>query len=93
MTRRMGASAARKFKLHPKGGSNQFHGSLFFPTHQPNFNAYQPYNGYGNKVLRDENKFQQFGGSIGGPIWKDKIFVFFTYETVTQPNSNITGNR
>ena len=29
------------------------------------------------KVL---NKFRSFGGSIGGPIWKDKLFFFFTYE-------------
>ena len=36
-------------------------------------------------MLRDTNFFDQFGGSVGGPIWKNKIFVFFNYETVRSP--------
>jgi hypothetical protein len=87
-----GRFSGAQIQITSKGGSNQFHGSLFFTTHQPNLNAFQPYNGFGNEVLRDENHFQQFGGSIGGPIWKNKIFAFFAYETVREPNSNITGN-
>jgi hypothetical protein len=79
-------------EITSKSGTNNFHGSLFFTAHQPNLNAFQPYNGFGNAVLRDDNKFNQFGGSIGGPIWKNKVFFFFNYETVRQPNSNIPGN-
>ena len=30
---------------------------------------------------RDENRFNQYGGSLGGPIWKNKIFAFFAWET------------
>ena len=30
---------------------------------------------------RDENRFNQYGGSLGGPIWKNKVFAFFNYET------------
>jgi hypothetical protein len=30
---------------------------------------------------RDENRFNQYGGSLGGPIWKNKIFAFFNWET------------
>jgi hypothetical protein len=88
----LGRFSGAQIQITSKGGSNQFHGSAFFATHQPNLNAFQPYNGYGNQVVRDENHFQQFGGSIGGPIWKNKIFAFFAYETVRQPHSNITGN-
>ncbi|HEX3821799.1 MAG TPA: TonB-dependent receptor [Candidatus Sulfotelmatobacter sp.] len=87
-----GRFSGAQIQITSKGGSNQFHGSLFFTTHQPNLNAFQPYNGFSNKVLRDENHFEQFGGSVGGPIWKNKIFAFFAYETVREPNSNITGN-
>jgi hypothetical protein len=86
-----GRFSGAQIQITSKGGSNQFHGSLFFTTHQPNLNAFQPYNG-GNKNLRDENHFEQFGGSIGGPIWKNKIFAFFNYETVREPNSIITGS-
>ncbi len=87
-----GRFAGAQLKITSKSGTNNFHGSLFFTAHQPNLNAYQPYNGYGNPTLRDDNQFNQFGGSIGGPIWKNKIFFFFNYETVREPNSNLTGN-
>src|SRR5580700_3028552 len=40
----------------------------------------------------DANKFEQFGGSVGGPIRKNKLFAFFNYETVRQPTSNVQGN-
>jgi hypothetical protein len=31
-------------------------------------------------LLRDSDRYNQFGGSVGGPIWKSKIFAFFAYE-------------
>src|SRR5579871_2788197 len=87
-----GRFSGAQVQITSKSGSNQFHGSLFFTAHQPNLNAYQPYNGYKNAVVRDDNKYNQFGGSLGGPIWKNKVFFFFNYETVREPNSNLTGN-
>ncbi|MBV8630226.1 MAG: carboxypeptidase regulatory-like domain-containing protein [Silvibacterium sp.] len=35
-------------------------------------------------LLRDEDRYNQWGGSIGGPIWKDKFFAFFAYEKQAQ---------
>jgi Carboxypeptidase regulatory-like domain len=35
-------------------------------------------------LLRDEDRYNQLGGSIGGPIWKDKVFAFFAYEGQSQ---------
>lgn len=32
-------------------------------------------------VNRDESRFNQYGGSLGGPFWKNKLFWFFNYET------------
>ncbi len=86
-----GRFSGAQLQITSKSGTNDFHGSLFFTTHQPNLNAYQRYNG-GNSVTRDNNKFNQLGGSVGGPIWKNKVFFFFNYETVRQPNSDIIGN-
>jgi Carboxypeptidase regulatory-like domain len=86
-----GRFSGAQLQVTSKSGTNDFHGSLFFTTHQPNLNAYQRYNG-GNSPTRDNSKFNQFGGSIGGPIWKNKIFAFFNYETVRQPNSDQQGN-
>jgi Carboxypeptidase regulatory-like domain len=35
-------------------------------------------------LLRDENRYNQPGGSIGGPIWRNKIFAFFNYESQSE---------
>ena len=35
-------------------------------------------------LLRDEDRYNQWGGSIGGPIWKNKVFAFFNYEGHSQ---------
>jgi len=35
-------------------------------------------------LLRDEDRYNQYGGSIGGPLWKDRIFAFFAYEGQSQ---------
>ena len=35
-------------------------------------------------LLRDEDRYNQLGGSIGAPIWKNKIFAFFAYEGQSQ---------
>src|SRR6267378_4185694 len=87
-----GRFSGAQIQVTSKSGTNQFHGSLFFDAHRPGLNAFQRFNGSGNSVLKDENRFNQFGGSVGGPIWKNKIFFFFAYETVRNPNSSSTGN-
>ncbi|WP_263366739.1 carboxypeptidase regulatory-like domain-containing protein [Edaphobacter bradus] len=70
-----------------KSGTNQLHGSLFFALHRPGLNAYQRFTGVG-KPIKDTARFNQYGGSIGGPILKNRIFAFFAYETT--PNSSTT---
>ena len=87
-----GRFSGAQLKITSKSGTNDFHGSLFFFTHQPNLNAYQPFFGAGTHSVRDNSKFNQFGGSVGGPIWKNKIFAFFAYETVRQPTTNQIGS-
>jgi len=72
-----------------KSGTDKYHGSLFVTAHRPGLNAYQRFNGQGNKVLRDNNFFTQLGGSVGGPIWKNKIFAFFAYETTRSPQAQV----
>ncbi|MGO4515410.1 carboxypeptidase regulatory-like domain-containing protein [Terriglobus sp. 2YAB30_2] len=86
-----GHNSGGQVQVVSKAGSNSWHGSGFFKFHRPGLNAYQRYNGPGTKTLRDSNKFNQFGGSVGGPIWKDKLFFFFSYETLRN-NSISFGN-
>ncbi|HXC49101.1 MAG TPA: TonB-dependent receptor [Candidatus Sulfotelmatobacter sp.] len=87
-----GRFSGTQIQIISKSGTNDIHGSLFLTTHQPGLNAYQRFNGSGNKPTKDANKFEQFGGSVGGPIWKNKIFAFFNYETVREPTSSQQGN-
>jgi hypothetical protein len=35
-------------------------------------------------LQRDSDRYNQLGGSIGGPIWKNKVFAFFNYEGQSQ---------
>ncbi|WP_353062974.1 carboxypeptidase regulatory-like domain-containing protein [Tunturibacter psychrotolerans] len=85
-----GRFSGAQIQLTSKTGSNQFHGSFFFRASRPGLNAYQRYNGSGTfnpgtpserGLLRDSERANQIGGSIGGPILKDKLFAFFAYET------------
>jgi hypothetical protein len=73
-----------------KSGTNQLHGSAFFAIHRPGLNAYQRaiyVNGVKTgQPVRDTQRFNQYGGSLGGPIWKDRVFAFFAFES--SPNSS-----
>jgi hypothetical protein len=82
-----GRFSGAQVQLTSKSGSNDVHGSAFFTMHRPGLNAYQRFNGLDQHDLKDTNFFDQFGGSIGGPIWKNKVFFFFDYETVRSPAS------
>ena len=41
-------------------------------------------------LLKDTDRYNQLGGSIGGPIWKNRVFAFFSYEG-TEPDHPATG--
>jgi Carboxypeptidase regulatory-like domain len=82
-----GRFGGAQIQVTSKSGTNDFHGSLFFYAHRPGLAAFQRFNGQNNKVLRDNSFFDQLGGSVGGPIWKNKIFAFFNYETIRSPQA------
>src|SRR5258706_4753174 len=89
-----GRFSGAQIQVTSKSGSNQFHGSAFFTAHRPGLSAFQRYNGPSNTKLRDTSFFDQFGGSVGGPILKSKIFGFFAWETVRSPKAQVTiGNQ
>ena len=90
-----GRFSGAQIQVTSKSGTNDLHGSLFINAHRPGLNAYQRYNGPfaaggTSPVLRDENRFNQYGGSIGGPIWKNRIFAFFSYETSPENSATTT---
>lgn len=72
-----------------KGGGNQFHGSLFEFLRNDALQRRNPIAALGSdgKPRKDKLRFNQFGGTIGGPVWlprlykgTNKTFFFFSYE-------------
>lgn len=82
----LGRFSGAQVQVTSKSGTNQYHGGAFFNANRPGLNAYR-WVGQGIAPQRDTNFFSQFGGSVGGPIWKDKIFGFFAWETVRTPKA------
>ena len=78
-----------------KSGTNQFHGSAFDFLRNDALDANSFINNR-NDLPRQDLKRNQFGGTFGGPIVKDKLFFFIAYqgqrETVLQtPADTIPG--
>ncbi|HSC55892.1 MAG TPA: TonB-dependent receptor, partial [Nitrospira sp.] len=64
-----GRGTGAQVKVVTKSGTDQFHGSGFFKYQDPNWNAFNKYGGPNNApTVRVNNKYRQFGGSLGGPI-------------------------
>ena len=70
-----GMALAGNVNLISKSGTNEFHGSLFENFQAENLNARNPF-----LSRRVPETFNQFGGSLGGPVLKDRVFFFTTYE-------------
>jgi hypothetical protein len=69
-----------------KSGSNAFHGNVFEffrNTHLDARNYFSP-----ERAVFHQN---QYGGTFGGPIWKDKIFFFADYQGQRQVQGIETG--
>lgn len=83
-----GRSAGGVINAITKSGTNEFHGSAFlydrnnkWGARNPNSFITQLINGVSTRVaLKPEDVRYQFGGTIGGPIVKDKAFFFFSYD-------------
>ncbi len=92
-----GRFSGAEMEITSKSGSNDVHGSAFFKASRPGLNAYQRWNGTGSNhagvgttskeraasrgLNRYNQDFNNFGGSLGGPFWKNHIFGFFNIET------------
>jgi len=71
-----------------KSGTNDFHGDLFEFLRNGDLNARNFF-----APTQDTLKRNQFGGTVGGPILKNKLFFFFTYQgtrTTTAPSGAVS---
>src|SRR5262245_16676778 len=76
-----GRSEGAAVNVITKSGSNKFHGGAYVYERNERFNATEVDPTTGKKLL-DKSPYsrQQYGGSIGGPLYKDKAFFFFALE-------------
>jgi hypothetical protein len=74
-----GRSSGAQVSLVTRSGSNQWHGSLF-ETHRNTITTANDFFNNAAGVARPQLLRNIFGGSVGGPIKKDRAFFFFTYE-------------
>lgn len=94
-----GRFSGAQLQVISKAGGNQVHGSAFILGYRPGLNAYQAWNGPGSfntgtpgsrGLTKDTQRYNQFGGSLGGPFWKNHLFGFFDYETL-RDDTNVTS--
>ncbi len=71
----MGRGGAGVMNAVTRGGTNQFHGTLFEFVRNSDLNARNFF-----APTQDGLKRNQYGGAIGGPIRRDKTFFFFSYQ-------------
>jgi hypothetical protein len=80
-----GRNAGANVNVITKGGANAFHGTLFEFLRNNNLNSNDFFfNRAGTP--RAELKQNQFGGTIGGPVVKNKLFFFGSYQGTRQVN-------
>jgi hypothetical protein len=89
-----GRSSGAQVSLITKSGTNVLHGALYEYYRPTNTVANQWFNKYQEGILGEPNVPQKyvlntFGGAVGGPIKKDKLFFFFNYEGKRQAVNNV----
>lgn len=80
-----GRNAGANVDVITKGGGNLFHGDAFEFLRNDDFNANDFFLNAAGKP-RAVLKQNQFGGSLGGPIRRDKLFFFGSYQGTRQRN-------
>ncbi len=79
-----GRSAGAVINVNIRSGTNRFHGKAYDYIRNTVFNAIGPFTPPNNALTGAPQKpiliRNQFGGTLGGPIWKDHTFFFGDYE-------------
>ncbi|MGC1107838.1 MAG: carboxypeptidase-like regulatory domain-containing protein [Candidatus Acidiferrales bacterium] len=80
-----GAEGSTTLQFVTKRGTNKFHGNAFWEAENSFFNA----NSYTNNAEGEalpKSRLNDYGGSLGGPLWKNKLFFFVNFESETSPS-------
>jgi hypothetical protein len=87
----VGRFSGAQIQMISQNGTNQFHGTALFKLDRPGLNAYQRWDP-NNNPQRNNAKYNEYGGTVGGPIWRNKIFFFFGYDTIRNSSTSTGGD-
>src|SRR5262245_9385161 len=73
------ARGSGQVSMVTRSGTNQFRGSLFWANHNSALDASNWFNNFSG-VPKDFDNRNQYGGRLGGPIFKNKTFFFLLFE-------------
>lgn len=85
-----GRVSGAQIQVISQNGTNQYHGTAFFKIDRPGLNAKQRWDP-NNNPQRDSSRFNQYGGTVGGPILHNKVFGFFSFETIRNFSTSSGG--
>ena len=86
-----GGSIGGQVNMITRSGTNQFHGSLLHNFQSEAFASRDPF--LPATTPKPEIKFNQFGGSLGGPILQNRVLFFTTYEGYREESGvTVQGN-
>ncbi|MBM3736712.1 MAG: TonB-dependent receptor [Acidobacteria bacterium] len=87
-----GRASGGVLNITTKSGTNALHGTLFEFLRNDKLDANSFFNNRSG-LSKPPLRWNQFGGNLGGPIFRDKLFFFFNYEgAVVRRNQQVTGN-
>ena len=84
-----GGVAGGQVNMISRSGTNTFHGSAFYNLQNERWNA----RNFFSTTAKPVGTFNQYGGTLGGPVFRNKLFFFTTYEGYYEDRQVIlTGN-
>jgi len=86
-----GGAVGGQVNMISRSGTNTFHGSAFENYQSQAFSARDPF--LPGTAAKPSIRFNQFGGSFGGPIVRDRAMFFFAYEGYREAaGQSVQGN-
>ncbi|HYT19720.1 MAG TPA: TonB-dependent receptor [Candidatus Polarisedimenticolia bacterium] len=86
-----GFSLGPQMNIITKSGSNEYHGTVFEFLRNDALDAKDFFENATTGLPKQPLRLNQFGGNLGGPIIKNKVFFFTNYEGVRQHITNINA--
>ena len=86
-----GRFSGAQIQIISQNGTNAFHGTALFKLDRPGLNAYQRWDP-NNNPQRNDAKYNEWGGTVGGPVVHNRLFFFFGYDSIRNTGTTIGGD-